>query len=46
MQPSRVRQDVEQIERIVTWLDGWQKRRQRGLELSGMRRSPLSAAAS
>jgi len=46
MQPSRVRQDVEQIERIVTWLDRWQMRRQRGLELSGLRRSPLSAAAS
>jgi hypothetical protein len=46
MQPSRVRQDIEQIERIVTWLDGWKVRRQRGLELSGIRRSPLSAAAS
>ena len=46
MQPSRVRQDIEQIERIVTWLDGWKVRRQRGLELSGVRRSPLSAAAS
>lgn len=46
MQPSRVRKDVEQIERIVTWLDGWQARKQRGLELSGMRRNPFSAAAS
>ncbi len=46
MQPSRVRQDIEQIERIVTWLEGWQARRQRGLELSGMRRNPFSAAAS
>lgn len=46
MQPSRVRKDVEQIERIVTWLEGWQQRRQRGLELSGMRRNPFSAAAS
>lgn len=27
MQPSRVRQDVEQIDRIVDWLDGWEKRR-------------------
>jgi chromosome partitioning protein len=46
MQPSRVRPDVEQIERIVTWLDGWEARKQRGLELSGMRRNPFSAAAS
>ena len=27
MQPSRVRPDVEQIDRIVTWLDGWKSRR-------------------
>ena len=46
MQPSRVRKDVEQVERIVTWLDGWQKRRQRGLQITGMRRQPVSAAAS
>ncbi len=26
--PSRVRQDREQIDRIVDWLDGWQARRQ------------------
>jgi hypothetical protein len=45
MQPSRVRKDVEQVERIVTWLEGWQKRRQRGLEITGMRRVDLSAAA-
>ena len=27
MSPSRVRQDVEQLDRIITWLDGWQARR-------------------
>lgn len=27
MQPSRVRQDVEQIEKIVSWLDAWPERR-------------------
>lgn len=27
MSPSRVRQDLEQLDRIVTWLDGWQARR-------------------
>ena len=46
MQPSRVREEVDQINRIVTWLDGWEQRRQRGLELSLRRRAPLSAAAS
>ncbi len=46
MQPSRVREDVEQIDRIVTWLNGWEQRRQRGLELSLNQRSPLSAALS
>ncbi len=46
MQPSRVREDVEQVERIVAWLNGWEQRRQKGLEMSLRRRSPLSAAAS
>lgn len=27
MPPSRVKQDLEQLDRIVTWLDGWQDRR-------------------
>ena len=27
MQPSRVRQDVEQIDRIVRWLEAWPERR-------------------
>ena len=46
MQPSRVREDVEQIERIVNWLNGWEQRRQQGLEITASRRRPLSAAAS
>ena len=46
MQPSRVREDVEQIERIVSWLDGWEQRRQKGLEITASRRRPLSAAVS
>ena len=36
MAPSRVRPDVEQIDRIVGWLDGWQERR---------RTSPVAAGA-
>ena len=33
MPPSRVRPDAEQLARIVDWLDGWQERRSRALEL-------------
>ena len=32
--PSRVKLDVEQIDRIVGWLDQWQQRRQMGLKLA------------
>jgi chromosome partitioning protein len=46
MQPSRVRPDIKQVDRIVNWLDGWQIRRQRGLEITGIRRNTMSAAAS
>ncbi len=30
MQPSRVRQDVEQLDRIIDWLDAWESRRRLG----------------
>jgi len=46
MQPSRVRKDVEQLERIVTWLENWQIRRQRGLEITGISGNAMSTAAS
>ena len=36
MQPSRVAPDVEQIDRIVQWLDGWQERRKRAIQLAQM----------
>ena len=29
MQPSRVRKDMEELEKIVDWLDGWKERRYR-----------------
>lgn len=45
MQPSRVRHDVEQIEKIVTWLDGWEARRKRALQITAMRRQPFSRVA-
>jgi chromosome partitioning protein len=42
LQPSRVRPDVEQVDKIVNWLDGWEARRQRALQITGMRRQPFS----
>ena len=42
MQPSRVRQDVEQIDKIVDWLDGWEARRKRALQITGVKRQPFS----
>ena len=46
MQPSRVAPDVEQIERIVDWLDGWKERRSRAIELSNARSRPAAGILS
>jgi len=32
LQPSRVRKDMEQVEKIIEWLDGWKERRYRAPE--------------
>ena len=42
MQPSRVRPDLEQVEKIVGWLDGWEARRRRAVQLNAMRRQPTA----
>jgi len=42
MQPSRVRPDVEQLEKIVKWLDGWPDRRRNSKNATGVRRGPFS----
>ena len=42
MQPSRAGPDVVQIEKIVSWLDGWEARRKRALQITGVRRQPFS----
>ena len=42
MQPSRVRPDVEQLDRIARWLDGWSDRRMQISNVTGIRRRPLS----
>lgn len=44
MQPSRVRQDVEALDRVVDWLEGWEERRSRTLEISGISKKPAFAA--
>jgi chromosome partitioning protein len=41
MQPSRVRPDVEQIERIVTWLDAWPARRRDNVAFAETARQPF-----
>ena len=41
MQPSRVRPDVEQVERIVTWLDAWPERRRENVAVTGITRQPF-----
>jgi len=40
--PSRVRPDVEQIDKIINWLEGWEARRKRALHITGIRRQPFS----
>ena len=40
--PSRVRADVQQIDKIVTWLDGWEARRRRALQITEMRKRPFA----
>ena len=40
MQPSRVKQDVEQMERIVDWLDAWPDRRRDSNAITGINGKP------
>lgn len=42
MQPSRVRDDVAQLERIAKWLDGWSDRRRQAAEITGVRKQPFA----
>jgi chromosome partitioning protein len=42
MQPSRVRQDVQQLEKIMRWLDNWPERRRSASDVTGVRRGPFS----
>ena len=40
MQPYKVRKDIVEIEKIVTWLDGWQDRRYKSPESSLIEQAP------
>jgi len=45
MQPSRVKPDVEQIEKIAHWLDAWPQRRRASTSTTSIRRQPLTKSA-
>jgi hypothetical protein len=42
MSPSRVRPDIEQLEKVVKWLDGWPERRRISRTTKGGKRKPFS----
>jgi chromosome partitioning protein len=46
MRPSRVKPDMEQIDRIIGWLDGWEARRRRALDAGGVKRHAFSLVTS
>lgn len=41
MQPSRVAADIEQLDKVVTWLDSWPERRRLSPNVTGVRRRPF-----
>jgi len=43
MQPSRVKPDVEQIERIAAWLDTWPQRRRESTSSTSVNKQPSAA---
>ena len=45
MQPSRVKQDHEQMRKIVSWLDAWPERRRGSFAVSSIERKPSFGSA-
>ena len=43
MQPSRVRPDIEQIEKIANWLDAWPQRRRESTSTTSIDKPPSAA---
>jgi chromosome partitioning protein len=46
MQPSRVKPDVEQLDRIVSWLDAWPQRRRDSTASTSIKKQPSAARSS
>ena len=46
MQPSRVRPDVDQVNKIVGWLDGWEVRRKRATRITTLRKRSFAGVTS
>jgi chromosome partitioning protein len=46
MTPSRVRPDVEQMEKIVAWLDDWPKRKRESTSATAFNKTPAAARSS
>jgi chromosome partitioning protein len=42
MQPSRVGPDLQQLDRIASWLDGWAERRKASINVTSIRRQAFS----
>ncbi len=42
MQPSRVKQDLEQLDKIISWLDAWPDRRRVSTAATAIDRQPLT----
>jgi hypothetical protein len=42
MQPSRVGPDLQQLDRIAGWLDGWAERRKASINVTSIRRQAFS----
>ena len=45
MQPSRVKQDMEQLDKIISWLDAWPDRHRTSNAATAINRQPLSEQA-
>ena len=43
MQPSRVHPDMEQVDKIVAWLDGWESRRRRASRILELRNKTIGS---
>jgi chromosome partitioning protein len=46
MQPSRVHQDIDQVNKIVGWLDGWEARRKRASRIMTLRKRSFGGVTS